>query len=114
MKHALTSIAVTLFVGLHPVIADDASLLQKLKQDPTGNPTAASWFASLPLEKKREYAARMGPIVLEGGKGTKDESFVVAFGATQSPYPWALMVGRDRLELRGGNSFTTFTVTING
>jgi hypothetical protein len=107
MKHLLTSAAVTLFVGLHPVIADDASLLQKLKHDPTGNPAAASWFASLPLEKKREYAARIGHIVLEAAKGTEDESFVVAFGATRSPYPWAFMVGkgRNRLELCGGNSF---------
>jgi hypothetical protein len=90
--------------------SDDSALLDTLKRDPAGSPDAATWFVGLSLEKKREYAAQLGHIVLEADKGGGHEGFVVAFGSDHSPYPWAFLVGKDRLgkdclELSEGNSF---------
>jgi tetratricopeptide (TPR) repeat protein len=88
-----------------PQTKEAPALLRRLKQNPVKSPDAAAWFAGLSIEKKRTYAAQIGHIVLEGDKGGKHENFVVAFGADQSPYPWAFIVGKDRLELCEGNTF---------
>jgi hypothetical protein len=77
--------------------------LYRLKQDPVGSAEAAHWLANLPLEKKRAYAAQLGHVVLESD--TDDDDFVVAFGADEAPYRWALRVGRKHVFLYEDNSF---------
>lgn len=102
---ASSFIAFVLLANSSPALCDEAALLQMLKKNPAGNPETAHWFASLSLQKKRAYAAQIGHIVLEADTDIKQTNFVVAFGADQSPYPWAFIVRKDRLELCRGNSF---------
>jgi hypothetical protein len=94
-----------LLIAPHATSGDDSDFLQQLKQNPAGSPEAARWFAKLPTEKKRAYAARIGQIVLQGAK---PEDFVVAFGSNQSPYRWVFIVGKDDLRLCEHNSLRYF------
>ena len=104
---AITSslILLSLVIGCGVATGDDPPLLREFKKDPAGTPAAAGWFAGLPFGTKRAYAEKIGNIVLEAGRGSKHEEFVVAFGSKQSPYPWAFIVGKDCLELCEGNTF---------
>ncbi|MCX7428863.1 MAG: hypothetical protein NTW96_24960 [Planctomycetia bacterium] len=83
---------------------DESEFLRQLKEKPAQSPEAAGWFASLPMEKKRAFADKIGQIVLDSPDSS---TFAVAFGANQSPYPWVLIVGgsTDRMKLLGGNYF---------
>jgi hypothetical protein len=83
-------------------LSSDAALLHKLRDAPLKNAAAARWYASLPLEKKRAYAAQLGRIVLESQSG----NFVVAIGSDQSPYPWAFIVTKDKVTLYKDNTFS--------
>jgi len=83
-------------------LGDDSKDLLRLRKSPADSPESVRWFAMLPLEKQRATARQLGAIVLDSDDGA---TFVVAFGAEKSPYPWALFVSTRRVELCAGNSF---------
>jgi hypothetical protein len=83
-------------------LADDAASLENLRDAPHESAAAVGWFASLPSEQRRAKAQQLGMIVLDSDDR---DTFVVAFGATRSPYPWALFVSPRRIELCAGNRF---------
>jgi hypothetical protein len=106
MKLFVLSIMATATLFSSALPGDDADnkadMLRQLRESPTASPESMSWFAALPLQEKRSMARELGTIVLDSDDG---RTFVVAFGAVDSPYPWALFVGAHRVELCAGNDF---------
>jgi hypothetical protein len=85
-----------------PVSEKELKLLDAFKRDPVANQHAALWFVRLPLDKKKEYAKRVGVILLEDRKG---EDFVFGIGASQSPYPWTIQVSESQCKLGQHSEF---------
>jgi hypothetical protein len=83
-------------------LADETDSLESLRSAPHESAASAGWFASLTGEQRRAGAEQLGDIVLDSDDG---QTFVVAFGAKRSPYPWALFVSPRRIELCEGNRF---------
>jgi hypothetical protein len=81
----------------------EIQFLQELRSNPVQNHRAAYWFSQLSLKKKREYAEKIGHILLVS---PKTNEFVFAIGADHSPYPWTLIVAPKRLDLNQQNTFT--------
>ena len=98
----LALVAATFVLGSRQSLSDDSLKLLRLRTSPAENPESVRWFATLPLDKQRAAARQLGIIVLDSDDSA---TFVVAFGAEKSPYPWALFVGARRVELCEGNSF---------
>ena len=82
--------------------SSEEKLLDQLRSNPLEASDAVAWFDSLPLKEKREWAAKLGHIVLDDPVRPE---FVVAFGADREPYPWAFVVDEEGLRLSGNNSF---------
>ncbi len=78
-------------------------MIAELRADPVKNARAARWFMALSFNEQVAVSEKLGTIVL---RATEGKDFVVAWGAADSPYPWAFIISPAGVTLTGSNAFS--------